>query len=307
MLIRRSPFLPFFEQDSGAGTTSGGTVLGANALPSTNPSVPADQRSLQGPTSAASRGVDAEGLSGDDGGSGSASQNVKFFSEDFDPNTLPAALREPFSQMREQFQTLSQNIPPADVLSSLRTRADAFDKIAQSEDFRRFLNQGGNPEASEASEEDLGQIEGLEPEAVKALQRIIDQGIQKGIQPVLEHNATERAKTELEKCDRDFGEDFRKRETDVHQRMLQYGIPARQAYLQIMGEQAIAGRAQAVVRDIQEKQGASTVGDGSPGAVTPPTNKRARNMREAMEQAEEQYLTGEAFDPRTYALQAGHV
>jgi predicted DNA binding CopG/RHH family protein len=258
--------------------------------------------------------VEVEGL-GDlvEGGEGpgavSEEGGTKYFSESFDPESLPAALREPYQAMRNQFDELSKNVPGADTLEALRVKAQGFDRIAQSEPFLRYLereeSEGGHtPNVEEA----IPELAELDEDTRKALQTIVDRSVETRVKPIEEAHFAEKARVELEACERDYGKDWKDKQEAIFHVMKRDGLPARKAYLQLKGEESLAFQKQQTVQTTGEKLAARThVGDGSSVSTPPPAPKRFKTMREAMLAAEEQYIAGDAWDPSTYALQAGHI
>jgi len=302
----RAPFLRSSREDGpGGGSGSDGptTVLGAESLPSTSRIVPAEERSLPAPTDARSRGVDVEGLPDSTGGAPPAEGEAKFFSEDFNPETLPADLQGPYQAMRKQFDELSQNVPGAEVLQALRTKAEGFDRIAGSEKFKRFLDTDtpGTGVDTIPDVGDMPELEGLDDDTRKALQTIVDNAVQKRVDPIEKSFFADKATAELASCERDYGADWKKNEESIFHVMQRDNLPARKAYLQIKGTEAVALQAQLESRDTQDKLQARTVTDGAAAAASPATTRRPRNMREAMIQAEEQVVDGTAWKPDEYA------
>ena len=60
--------------------------------------------------------------------------------------------------------------------------------------------------------------------------------------------------------------------------------------------------------EIEKKNRNRSLGDGGPvGTATPsPAKSRPKTIREAVLQAEEQFMQNEAWRPDTYGLHAGH-
>ncbi len=319
----RQPFYHASEDGDGGETqpASQGTVLPEQA-PTTTHAVPASERTLDPPTTWGQR-TKLEGfedaVQGDQesvlpADQQESVQQTKYFSEGFDPGTLPDALQSEYKQMRDQFDSMSAHIPTADQLDSLAVRAQAFDRVAGSEEWKRFLDQNYSNGESRASsqEQDLQEqaaMDSLDPDQKTLIQRMIDKAVDEKVTPVHEQFFADKAQTSLDMAKKEFGEDvWKSHEKEILSVMTRDKIDARKAFLMIQGERLLGEQKAIAAKTIQAKVNASAAPQSANHTVAPAANssRKIQTIAEAVHLAEEMYMNGDSrYDPASYRLKAG--
>jgi hypothetical protein len=244
-------------------------------------------------------------------------QQPRFTAPDFDPSSLPPQLQEQYVAMKNQFEELSSHIPNPETLENLSIRAQAFDRVSSSEEWKRFLDQeypgdGGQRSSSEQNVLEQQALESLDDDQKRYVQSMIDKAVSEKVQPVHDQFFRDKAQQTLDNAKREFGEDvWAASEQDILNVMQRDGIDARKAFLMIQGEKLLKMQKDNEQKEIQTKINVSSAPQRSSTHTIPAQpggGRKIRSIRDAVHLAEEMYLNGDSrYDPTSYRVKAGQV